>query len=391
MTGSTALDIVIGLIFVYLLYSLFATLIQEIIATNLSLRAKVLEIAIIRMLNDDESNGGTKNVIGRIGSILKLLFKRKNNLLKDNSLAKHFYDNPLIKYLAQDSWHSKPSYLDKTNFSKVVVDLLRGNNPQPGQDFRPAIQKALDKGITELNGASLTTHVLQANSETLRYLKSLWADSQGDIEKFKSSLEQWFDHTMERASGWYKQYTQVVLLFVGLGLAASFNVDTLQILDKLSNNPKLTAQLVQQADNFTRAHPHFDQELNDLRLKDSASADKLMAHRDSLFAKSKEFLDRDIKNVNQLMGLGWEKLKQPTSCKLKASGWLWTGWRPKDSKHVGLTLLGWILTALAISLGAPFWFDLLNKLMKMRGSVASVSTNADRGVKTEKKKIIVEG
>jgi len=32
-------------------------------------------------------------------------------------------------------------------------------------------------------------------------------------------------------------------------------------------------------------------------------------------------------------------------------------------------ILGWLITALAISLGAPFWFDLLNKLMTLRGSI----------------------
>jgi hypothetical protein len=32
-------------------------------------------------------------------------------------------------------------------------------------------------------------------------------------------------------------------------------------------------------------------------------------------------------------------------------------------------LPGWLLTALAITLGAPFWFDLLNKIMVIRSTV----------------------
>ncbi len=31
--------------------------------------------------------------------------------------------------------------------------------------------------------------------------------------------------------------------------------------------------------------------------------------------------------------------------------------------------LGWILTAVAISMGAPFWFDMLNKVVAVRSSV----------------------
>jgi hypothetical protein len=39
----------------------------------------------------------------------------------------------------------------------------------------------------------------------------------------------------------------------------------------------------------------------------------------------------------------------------------WTGW--------ALRILGWLVTALALSLGAPFWFDLLNKFIVVRGTV----------------------
>lgn len=365
MTGSTALDIVIGLVFIYLLYSLFATVIQEIIATNLAFRSKILEKAIIRMLNDETKKSGFQNLVNRLGSILALLFKRTNSDLTKGSLADHFYKSPLIKYLAQDHWHSKPSYLTAANFSKTIIDILRGNDPKPGQDFRPKIQDSLDNGLMiniNPNGGP-PIPVLKSDSDTLQFLRSLWADSQGDIEKFKAYLEKWFDDTMERASGWYKQYTQVVLLFIGLGIAAIFNVDTLQIIDKLSNNPKLTAQLVQQADNFVKAHPNFDEELNRLREKKSADADSLKAHRDFLFLKTKEFLNKDLKNVNDLMGLGWVEAGKCNS------GWLWLGYSPKGNSPWYLSLFGWLLTALAISLGAPFWFDLLNKLMKLRSSI----------------------
>jgi hypothetical protein len=31
-------------------------------------------------------------------------------------------------------------------------------------------------------------------------------------------------------------------------------------------------------------------------------------------------------------------------------------------------VLGWFVTGLALSLGAPFWFDLLGKFMNIRGA-----------------------
>jgi hypothetical protein len=51
---------------------------------------------------------------------------------------------------------------------------------------------------------------------------------------------------------------------------------------------------------------------------------------------------------------------------------LWQGVRPMPGvilAYMGNSLLGWIVTALAVSLGAPFWFDMLNKIMVVRATV----------------------
>lgn len=56
MLNNVAPDVVIGLIFIYLLYSLRATVIAEIIATKLGFRARNLKEAIDRMLNDEDNN-----------------------------------------------------------------------------------------------------------------------------------------------------------------------------------------------------------------------------------------------------------------------------------------------------------------------------------------------
>jgi hypothetical protein len=44
-----------------------------------------------------------------------------------------------------------------------------------------------------------------------------------------------------------------------------------------------------------------------------------------------------------------------------------------------LPLLGWLLTAGAISLGAPFWFDLLNKFMVIRSTVKPHEKSLEEG------------
>src|SRR5262245_17189118 len=114
MFNNVALDVFIGLVFVFLLYSLLATIVQEMIATRLGFRAKVLEKAIVRMLEDGKST--TKVPFGdRITGFLHLFGLK--NILKDKKVASLFYAHPLIKYLGEDNYYSKPAYLDATNFS----------------------------------------------------------------------------------------------------------------------------------------------------------------------------------------------------------------------------------------------------------------------------------
>jgi hypothetical protein len=53
MFDNVAFNVVIGLVFIYLLYSLLATIVIEIIATKIGLRARNLKEAVDRMLSDE--------------------------------------------------------------------------------------------------------------------------------------------------------------------------------------------------------------------------------------------------------------------------------------------------------------------------------------------------
>ena len=371
MLNSSILDIVIGLVFIYLLYSLLTTTIQEIIASNFGFRAKILERAIFRMLEDDNK------FKSKFKSILYLFKKLGNGGVKD-STTYEFYHHPLIKFLGENNLSGKPAYLNNETFSKVIVDLLRGDQVKPGDDVAALIQKSLDEEKTNWGKAKIS-------SETLSYLKSIWADANGDIAKFKKHLESWFDETMDRASGWYKRHTQFILFFVGLTIAITFNVDTLKIVTKLEKDPKLREQLVQQANAFQAAHPDLDKKLliqqaennrfltqknkvpaNDSlqnkELNDSlqlANYLALKSKRDELLDQASTLVKNDINSVHHSLGLGWETYDS------------------SSFRSIFYSLIGWLVTALALSLGAPFWFDLLNRLMKLRGSVAT-PTSDDR-------------
>ncbi len=70
--------------------------------------------------------------------------------------------------------------------------------------------------------------------------------------------------------------------------------------------------------------------------------------------------------------IGWDrnnpKLVPPLSSWEDIGGWL-------------LKIFGWLITAVAISLGAPFWFDLLNKFMVVRSTVKPREKSHEEGSK----------
>ena len=93
MFSNVALDVVIGLIFIFLLYSLLATILAEIIATIFAFRAKNLETAISRMLNDDHN--GPDTFKARLKSWGGSFFRHLKRMFwaKPEATAKEFYNH----------------------------------------------------------------------------------------------------------------------------------------------------------------------------------------------------------------------------------------------------------------------------------------------------------
>jgi hypothetical protein len=262
--------------------------------------------------------------------------------------------------------------------------------------------------------------------ETAEYVLSLWEDSYRDVTKFKLQLENWFDRTMEQTTEWYKRKIQFILLLIGFFLAWFFNADTFAIVKKLSIDKKAREEMVQLATAYIE---------NNRYTKDTgraaATAD-YNAKLDTLLSIKKN-LDTDISKANALLGTsGWPSAifrvdttivynytTQNKTVHLKRTYWapgMDTTLLPQSNRLVVQDTayikvldgnqkqvafiskyytihsikfwgrccyflnLGWVnfwgfaITAIAVSLGAPFWFDMLNKLMQLRTSMKQQST-----------------
>jgi hypothetical protein len=378
MADNVALNVVIGLIFIYLLYSLLATVIGEIISTKLGIRALNLKESVNRMLVDSEPQGFGRRFLDSL------------NILKNpkNGTINKFYNNPEIKYLGSTGIFSTPSTFKATSFARTLLYELNGSGALNTEKIRTELRKLTqpDNSYTPKPG------VVQPDARTLhiqsaQFVLSLYNDSDGDLRKFRILLEAWFDRTMEQSTEWYKRKIQVILFIVGFLMAWIFNAGTFTIVEKLTIDKDAREKLANMASAYIQnknnagAIPSSDP-------KQQQSIDTLLS--------IKRKLEVDIQKANNILGVGsWLPDSVLISYDFKTNAFNFyphVDQKLIPSKHLVpkskgtyicfnrtekiLAFLwlfiehfcGFFITAIAISLGAPFWFDLLNKVMQLRTS-----------------------
>jgi hypothetical protein len=441
MINSPVLDTAIGLVFIFLLYSLLATSISEAIATLFSLRARMLKRGII-----DGMLSNTKHEKWIWLSTFKSWFESIKELgiliigykpIKENKLGDKIYNHPIIKNYGSNDRFSIPSYISKENFSTILIEVLedywnshkenislfiKKNDITKNIDLKnlPRITKIhyLVKYLQSKDAENLKEEFknkeINIDKETLQILALYISKSYQNIETFTTQLETWYDDSMNRISGWYKRQIQFVLFFIGLTIAIIFNVDIIDIAGKLSTDKdardKLVEIAIKEADelkNDSRVQNNSNLNLDEKKEIDTTVNPN---HKNEV-EKIKTELNGRIKEANNLLAIGWgdyglkkdsattvknyvdelkklrDTVKKNTILppdKIKDSTAIYTHramlalydehWFKfkmgyvASNFHRGRKPLGFLLLSFGICLGAPFWFDLLQKLIKIRGS-----------------------
>ena len=158
------------------------------------------------------------------------------------------------------------------------------------------------------------------------------------VEAFQKNIEGWFNNSMDRVGGWYKRWTQKVLFVLAFAVVFATNADTLMLVQHLTSDAAARAALVNAA-----------QEATNLPAPDGGSTD----------ARVNVVLDR-ARELN--LPLGWTlAVNDPRHIPLEFGTWYFSGW-------LFFKIFGLFVSAFAVSLGAPFWFDLLSKFVNIRGA-----------------------
>ena len=193
---------------------------------------------------------------------------------------------------------------------------------------------------------------------------------------------------MERSTGWYKRQTRFILFIIGFLMAGIFNIDTIEITSRLSKDDDLRDQIVKMAEGFNDSvkvsKSDFYQNIAMHLTPDSTVKD---TGKVSLKYEMIKVLARNNDSVMNMMGLGWkEKCGPPKKCMFKCMETACHYSLPQ--KSAWQAILGWLITAMAISLGASFWYDLLNKLLKLRGTAGVTQPEKMEGPSSPSENII---
>ena len=264
------------------------------------------------------------------------------NMLSDPKLSQAFFAHPLIQSISFSSTRSsllhrnapseaRPTYISSDLFSKVLQSILVSANNIKSSDLPSLI-------------AALPDSMLKSR------IKTLALGLENDAAACNAAIEKWYDDTMERINGLYKRNTQVILLLLGLGLAILCNANLLRIASTLWMSAA------------ARDEVNAVAQLYGCKDSSSCGADN------TKYVKARADLEDNLK----LLPLGYKDFHL-TDLQYVRKNFSWGlvgGWT--------YNLCGWMLTAIAVSLGAPFWFDLVNKFINIRMVGQKPPTAEDR-------------
>jgi hypothetical protein len=356
---ATVLQLAIGLVFVFLLFSLVVTAANEFVLSLMNKRAAFLELGIREFLQDRDGKSGE---------------------------AADFFAHPLIQALSRGP-DGRPSYVDAKTFARVVIDLIE--QPEWSSVVKTVAKTDVLKSLQTLKNP-LLSRALTTIMKGVPASDPLAGGTSRDV--LQGRLEEAYNATMERVSGWYKKHTQTWLLIIGFLLAVGGNVDTVHIVEDLAVDQSSRERLMSEAIGYTQNHapaatpaprtaptaptgapgatparvaaatptagatpaPGAASSTTDtVPVADNAEQQKATQAKQQQEVENKfKTLKSAARDIGAIaVPMGWEK-------------------RQKEyfKTHWITSIVGWLIMAFAGSLGAPFWFDTLNRVVNIRAA-----------------------
>lgn len=320
------LEVAIGLVFTWLILSIATMHVQDFIGNILQWRANFLQQAIL-------------------------------NMLKDPELVEQVYDEPLIQALGRMDKNGrirKPTNIPNATFAAALMEIII-NAGKAEADVPPEAMSIarMRSGVKKMKAEN--PELARALQRVLPGLENQTLDVEESLAKYQENIANWFDTVMNQASDWYKSHSQIWAFIIGAAIAIIFHIDTLSITNQLWREPTLREVIIAQADNQLQGGEmeisNVNNELEKLGIPigwSTVPADDFSSCRWPIQATNKP----------AIWSVG--ECRELTNLPKWGDAWGWA-----------IKLFGLIVSGIAAMQGAPFWFDVLRKVVGFRNQPTS--------------------
>lgn len=272
--------------------------------------------------------------------IASLLGLRSRNLyrgvrrLLGVDMAKEVYEHPMIRRLAKkDRWPVQDVAGAKGwRWLKAKWDRLFPKAPSyiDSRTLGTVLMVLVDPKGASQRGDDQEE---DADSTDIHQILEAIRQRTPDISESQTvaELAEWFDEGMKRVSGWYKRKAKLLIFGIATVITVVGNASTIHIAEKLWIDDALRSVVAEEATAL---------------VQDGVSPDSVQAH---------------LSSTLESLPIWWND-GLPDS---------WGEWAKSAA--------GWFITIAAISLGAPFWFDLLGRVAHLKGSGGQVKGRGQGG------------
>jgi hypothetical protein len=271
------------------------------------------------------------------------LYDSLKRLIDDNHIKDILLKSPAIQPFFDTDAKKAPSYIDPNVLARQLVGGLA-----VGSKASDVVNK-VGETLAALPDSGLKTQ-----------LQALVQTAENSTEKLVTAVSDWADRSLTMLGEGYKRNLQKISLLIGLAVAFGLNLDTIALTESLYRNKEARDAAVALGLKITEN-------------TDKVAFEKCMAMTPQERQKEASCVQltglvNAVQDRNEFLGMlpiGWSPTTHPP---LSADySWPWL-----------IKVAGWLLTALALSLGAPFWFDLLNKLVNMRHGMTKPEVKGDK-------------
>ncbi|TVR83639.1 MAG: hypothetical protein EA409_02555 [Saprospirales bacterium] len=170
----------------------------------------------------------------------------------------------------------------------------------------------------------------------------------------------WYNSMVSMARYHYKRKTRKYLFLTGLLFAIIFNVDSLHLVDRYWSDASLRSVIVAHAEKYLEENQDnlsYQLKWEELAKEIGIPNTQRKVEADSTKSNNSETVEVSTSPVNYLssMPIGWN-WRDLFKCQCFGYKLL----------NLLMMMIGWIITASAITFGAPFWYDVLQKVFKLK-------------------------